>query len=107
MQSRYARCCASSCSLSSNPNPIPNPNPNSNPNPFNPNPNPNPNPTLNPNQVLCGLLLALFAATSCYFAPLYFGFPMQPDEQARRVRRLDTWLDGHAPGSLFSFMRFS
>ena len=52
----------------------------------NPNPNPNPNPNLNPNptpnEVLCALLLLLFAASWCYFAPLYFGFPMQPDEQA-------------------------
>ena len=57
-------------------------------------------------EVLCALLLAVFAVTSCYFAPLYFGLPMQPDEQARRVKRLDTWLDGHAAGSLFSFMTF-
>ena len=33
-------------------------------------------------EVLCALLLLLFAASWGYFAPLYFGFPMQPDEQA-------------------------
>ena len=43
--------------------------------------------------VLCALLLVGCAASSWYFAPLYYGLPMQPDDQAVRVRRLDNWLD--------------
>ena len=62
-------------------------------------------PSLSLRSLLCALLLVLFAVSSRYFAPLYFGFPMQPDEQSVRVKRLDNWLDGRGLGGLFNFMR--
>ena len=45
--------------------------------------------------LLCLALLGVCAATSLYFAPLWYGLPMVPDEQSVRVKLLDTWIDPH------------
>ena len=42
-------------------------------------------------RLLAVLLLLLAFVSSAYFAPLYFGWPIEPGEMQRRVRRLDVW----------------
>ena len=41
--------------------------------------------------LLAALLLALVGASSLYFLPLYFGWPLPPEVALRRARRLDPW----------------
>ena len=42
---------------------------------------------------LAAALLLLVALSSLYFLPLYLGWPLHPDDSARRTHRLDPWGD--------------